>query len=107
MVVGDLPGADIAGVVARIEAAGGRALGHHGDLRKEADIVAMVEATLGAFGDADILVNNAAAISQVTIDRSLETMTADYWDDVMAINVRGAMALRQACSARHAGEAPA
>jgi citronellol/citronellal dehydrogenase len=49
-------------VVAEIEALGGRALAVRTDVRSEADIAAMVERTVAAFGGVDILVNNAGAM---------------------------------------------
>ena len=56
-----LPGS-IGGVVAEIEAAGGRALAVRTDVRSEADIAAMVAAAVTTFGSVDIVVNNAGAM---------------------------------------------
>jgi NAD(P)-dependent dehydrogenase (short-subunit alcohol dehydrogenase family) len=47
-------------VVAEIEAAGGRAIAVGGDLTNEADVDALVQAAVDAFGSLDILVLNAS-----------------------------------------------
>lgn len=56
-----LPGT-IHTAAAEIEAAGGKALAVHCDVRDEAQIVAAVDAGAGRFGGIDIVVNNASAI---------------------------------------------
>lgn len=47
-------------VAAEIRAAGGRAIALRADVTNEADVAAMVAATVAEFGGLDILVNNAA-----------------------------------------------
>ncbi|KNC18780.1 short-chain dehydrogenase [Arthrobacter sp. RIT-PI-e] len=69
----------------QIEAAGGRALPIVGDVRSDDDVRAAVEATLGAFGGIDVVVNNASAID---LSRTPDVDMKRY--DLMAdINVRG------------------
>ena len=91
LVVTDLSGSDVEGVVAQIRGAGGEAIAHEGDISREADVVAMVEAARARFGTIDALVNVAAAMSHIAGDRDLVDMTVEHWDRVMAVNLRGAM----------------
>ena len=77
----------------RVEAAGGR-LGEHGDrvgwavgdvsVREEVD--ALVDDAVSRFGRLDVLVNNAAAYSNVRIDE----MPLDTFANVLDVNVNGA-----------------
>lgn len=91
VVVSDLPGTPVKDLVAHIVENGGRAVVHEGDVSNEDDVVAMIATAVNEFGRLDVLVNNAAAIHLVRDDRNLAEMTVDYWDTVMAINLRGAM----------------
>lgn len=64
---------------------GGQALRISCDISKSSDVEAMVNLVLGTFGRMDILVNNAGIIRRGTI----ETMTEEDWDRVIAINLKG------------------
>ena len=57
---GRLPGV-VDDVAAEINATGGRALPHVGDLRSDDDVAAAIAATVAEFGGIDIVVNNAAS----------------------------------------------
>jgi len=59
----------------------------------------VVSETRGAFGGADVLVNNAATSPWLT----LEEMTLSNWDRVMAVNLRAPFALSKAFSAEMTG----
>jgi hypothetical protein len=48
---------------ADVEAAGGKALAVVGDVRREEDVVRVVEAAVQRFGGVDVCVNNASAIA--------------------------------------------
>ena len=72
---GDLTFADI----------GGRGLLMRTDVAKVAEIDALVEATVAAFGRVDILVNNAG----VTRSLGLFDVTEADWDWMYAVNARG------------------
>ncbi|OUS34514.1 oxidoreductase [Rhodobacterales bacterium 56_14_T64] len=75
-------GADSA--VAEIKAAGGNAFALQGDMTKEADVKALVAKTVEEFGKVDTLVHVTGGIlARVT----MEDMTLDHWDAVMAVNV--------------------
>ncbi len=79
---------DGAGVVARIEAAGGRALYHRTDVSDPASTKAMAQAALSAFGRIDILVNNAAIFASLE-KKSFLDIESEEWDRLMAVNLRG------------------
>ena len=49
--------------LARVEAAGGRAIAIQGDVCEEADVIAMFDATTRAFGPIDGFVNNAGIVA--------------------------------------------
>ncbi|XP_073227490.1 3-oxoacyl-[acyl-carrier-protein] reductase FabG-like isoform X1 [Porites lutea] len=55
-----------------------------GDLEKDEDIKALLEATIKQFGKLDILVNNAGIVAKGTI----ETTSLESFDKVMRINTR-------------------
>src|SRR4030042_181253 len=64
---------------------GGQALPILCDISKSSDVGEMVNRVLGAFDRIDVLVNNAGIIRRGTI----ETVTEDDWDRVIAINLKG------------------
>jgi NAD(P)-dependent dehydrogenase (short-subunit alcohol dehydrogenase family) len=61
------------------------------DLRVEDDIAQAFAAAVDAFGRIDVLVNNAGR----TLLKPATDVTWDEWDDVMAINLKGAYFLAQ------------
>jgi 3-oxoacyl-[acyl-carrier protein] reductase len=77
--------------VAEIEALGGRALFVQGDVGASADCDRLVQATLSAFGEVDVLVNNAG----ITRFRRIEALDEALWDEVMNTNLRSAYLLSQ------------
>jgi NAD(P)-dependent dehydrogenase (short-subunit alcohol dehydrogenase family) len=54
-----------------------------------------VAATTEAFGGIDILVNNAALMEQIVAEQ-LATVTLDRWNQILGVNVTGAMLCSQA-----------
>ncbi len=86
VVVNDVRAASAEAVAQEIRAAGGQALAHAGDVSRETDVNAMVQAAVARFGRVDILVNNAGILGNT---RPLEEIPADEWDQLLAINVRG------------------
>jgi NAD(P)-dependent dehydrogenase (short-subunit alcohol dehydrogenase family) len=72
-------------VAADIEAAGGRALPVAADISEASEAARLVEATMGAFGRLDVLVNNAGTFARAPL---LDLAVAD-WDKVFAVNCRG------------------
>ena len=72
-------------VAGEIEAAGGRGVFAHADVTRRADVRAMVEAALGAYGRLDILVNNAGYSH---VNMGLTEVDEDAFDRTFAVNVK-------------------
>ena len=70
-----------------IRKAGGEALVIRADVTRTADVLAMVEAVRKEWGRIDILVNNAG---DLLARRTLADMTEEYWDQIMALNLKSA-----------------
>ena len=73
-------------VAKEIEAAGGQVLAYVADVSDEAQVQAMVDATVERFGTVDILVNNAGILRSTS---PLETIPLEEWELVMTVNVTG------------------
>ncbi|HMV86367.1 MAG TPA: SDR family NAD(P)-dependent oxidoreductase [Blastocatellia bacterium] len=80
----------------QILAAGGRAVTIQADVTKSADVRALVEKTVAAFGPVDILVNNAGSLVERL--RLLE-LTEEKWDAVIDLNLKSAFLCAQAVAA--------
>lgn len=83
-------------VVARIEAAGGRARAIRADSADAEAVRAAVTGTASAFGRLDVLVNNAGVATMAPLD----AFTLEDFDRTVAINVRAVFVAAQA-AARH------
>ena len=70
-----------------IRKAGSEALVLRADVTRDADVLAMVEAVRKEWGRIDILVNNAG---DLLARRTLANMTEEYWDLIMALNLKSA-----------------
>jgi NAD(P)-dependent dehydrogenase (short-subunit alcohol dehydrogenase family) len=79
------------GVAADIVADGGRCIAVPTDVRLEADIQQLVDATIDEFGQVDIVVNNAGGSYLFP----MEDTPVDRWDNSFALNVRGPFMLTQ------------
>jgi 3-oxoacyl-[acyl-carrier protein] reductase len=92
-------------VVAEIEAAGGRAIAVGADLARPETVAPLMEAVAEFAGEGGlhVLVNNAG----IYPPGSLETLTAEEWDRVFALNARAPFLVTQAALPllRRAGEA--
>jgi NAD(P)-dependent dehydrogenase (short-subunit alcohol dehydrogenase family) len=85
LVLNDLPGDAVQAVAEEIRAAGGQAVvcaGDVGDWQTGQDLLA---AALGSYGRLDVLVNNAGVLR----DRMIFTMSAEEWDLVLRVHLRG------------------
>ncbi|HUX06394.1 MAG TPA: 3-oxoacyl-ACP reductase family protein [Acidobacteriota bacterium] len=78
-------------VVSDVERLGRRALAVAGDLSKEADAAALIDAVEKEFGRLDILVNNHG----IWNDGPLETMSLETWDEMIEINLRAVFLVTQ------------
>jgi 3-oxoacyl-[acyl-carrier protein] reductase len=72
-------------VVREIAAAGGKAIAAFGDVADFAQSERIVRAAVDAFGDLNILVNNAG----FTRDGMLQKMSEEQWDAVMRVHAKG------------------
>jgi 3alpha(or 20beta)-hydroxysteroid dehydrogenase len=72
-------------VEAEIRAAGGEATYVHLDVTNEDQWRAAVDTAVQGYGKLDILVNNAG----ILLRKSIEEMTVDEWDRIMAVNLKG------------------
>lgn len=82
----DSSAADADSTVAAVEAAGARAIKVQGDLTKPANVTALFDAAVGAFGGVDIAVNTVGKVLRKPI---AETTEAEY-DSMFDINSKAA-----------------
>lgn len=80
-------------VVARIIAAGGKAVANYEDITDWDAAKRIVDAALAAFGDLHVVVNNAGIVR----DRMFVSATPEEWDATMHVHLRGHF-----CLSRHA-----
>ena len=78
---------------------GDKAMAVRADVGKRDEVSAMVDRVIAQWGRLDIVVNNAG----VTKDSLLVKQTVSDWDSMMAVNVKGAFNLLQACVPRMNG----
>lgn len=81
--------ADAARTVREIETLGGRAIAVRADVTVEDDVRAMARETAAVFGGVDLLVNNAGTTRYIPL-ADLESVTDDVWDEILAVNLKGA-----------------
>jgi len=96
VVVADVSDASGAAVVAKIEAAGGRAIPAQADVSDPAQVAKMFDAAQAAFGGIDVVVNNAGVMSLATIADSDD----ELFDRQIAINLKGSFNTLRAASRR-------
>jgi NAD(P)-dependent dehydrogenase (short-subunit alcohol dehydrogenase family) len=89
VLVADLPGRGSKELADRLTKDGLSATSFEVDLREEQQIVAMIDAAVGVFGRLDVLHNNAGVVP--TSDQDVVTMSAETWDLVFSVDVRGSM----------------
>jgi 3-oxoacyl-[acyl-carrier protein] reductase len=85
--------AEADGVAREIEAAGGKAIVHIGDVGDAAQVQAMVELAVKHFRRIDILVNNAA----LRREKPFAEMTYAEWREIMNVTLDGAFHCVKAC----------
>ena len=73
--------------VETVRKSGGDAFALRADVTKSAEVGALVEATRQRWGKIDILVNNAG---DLLARRTLAEMSEEYWDQIMALNLKSA-----------------
>ena len=82
-------------VADELKANGGEAIGVHLDVRSAESAAEMAKAAVVAFGGIDILINNAAIMTDLP-PYGLSNMPVDEWDRVMNVNLRGPLLCAQA-----------
>src|SRR5664279_1543314 len=85
--------AEAEGVAKEIEATGGKALVHIGDVADAAAVQAMADAAIKQFGRIDILVNNAA----LRREKPFAEMSYADWREIMDVTLDGAFHCVKAC----------
>ena len=85
VVLNDLPGPAVHETADEITAAGGQVLIHEGDIGDWQTGQNLVAGAIATFGGLDILVNNAGVLK----DRMIFTMSAEEWDLVLRVHLRG------------------
>jgi 3-oxoacyl-[acyl-carrier protein] reductase len=93
--VGLRRGADAAGVVGEIDAAGGRAVADSTSATWDG-AAGIVQHALDAFGRLDVVVNNATAARNADLWR----VTEEEWDLAMGVNLKGYFAMIRAAARR-------
>jgi len=86
--------ADADVIVNKIIAAGGQAVAVKADISKPEEIAPLIDAAMSTFGRLDILVNSAGVYKGDT----LETLTAESFDEHFHLNVRGLLLTTQAAA---------
>jgi NAD(P)-dependent dehydrogenase (short-subunit alcohol dehydrogenase family) len=81
-----------------VQKAGGQGLFVRADVNDESEIEAMVAKTLERFGRLDFAFNNAGVGG---LGRATMTATADIYDQIMNINVRGVFFFDETSNPRH------
>ncbi len=71
----------------------GEAIVAQADVANFEEVEAMCEATHEAFGQIEVLVNNAG----ITVDKKFENMTREDWDRVMDVNLGGVYNCTEVC----------
>ena len=95
VVLADLDGDRAVAAAAALTAQGREAIGVRVDITDPEAAAAMVQAATDAFGGVDILVNNAALMSEIPM-QSILTLPLDWWERVMKVNVMGALVCSRA-----------
>jgi NAD(P)-dependent dehydrogenase (short-subunit alcohol dehydrogenase family) len=83
VVIGDLRADRARDVAAEIQAAGGSAISLAADVSREADLVALREACLSAFGRVDVVMNNVGVLAM----GPPESLPDEAWQRVLDVNV--------------------
>lgn len=83
----DRDDAAVAAVVEELEASGGRALGHVGDVTRGADLQEAVARTVAELGGLDAV----AACAGIEVTGTVESASDEDWDRAIAVNLTGVM----------------
>ena len=96
VVIADVLGDLAEETAADIRKSGGKALAVSVDVADVSSTRAMADRAAETFGRLDILVNNAAVWGDLESSPMIQ-VKPDYWDKVMAVNLKGPLLCAQAC----------
>ena len=85
VVINDIRAEAAQAVADEVRTAGGQAIANTGDITTLAGAQSILDATLAAFGDMHVLVNNAGVLR----DRMFLSLSEEDWDTVMRVHLRG------------------
>jgi NAD(P)-dependent dehydrogenase (short-subunit alcohol dehydrogenase family) len=89
LVVADRNAESAQAVAQAINAAGGEAIAVIVDVGVNQQVQALFDASIAAFGNIDVLVNNAALVKT---ERHVLEADLEWWDQIIAVNLNGAFA---------------
>ena len=89
-VIAEIDGGNARRVADEVEREHGPALALETDVGDEASVGAMAASTLDAFGRIDVLINNAAVFSRITMAPFWE-LPVEEWKAAMHVNITGSM----------------
>jgi NAD(P)-dependent dehydrogenase (short-subunit alcohol dehydrogenase family) len=95
VVLADLDGEKVERVAGELRDQGREAIGVRFDITDPDAAAAMAKAAIDAFGGIDILINNAALMSEIPM-QSILTLPLDWWERVMKVNEMGALVCSRA-----------
>ncbi|HJQ03024.1 MAG TPA: glucose 1-dehydrogenase [Jatrophihabitans sp.] len=81
-------------LIAKVEAAGGHAVGVQADVSQATDLHKMIQTAVDSYGRLDVLINNAGIENRTSL---LDTTEADF-DRIMAVNMKSAFFGTQAAA---------
>lgn len=87
-VLAEINSENLHNVAAEIEASGGKTLAIETDVGSPESVEAMVAATLDAYGQIDVLINNAAIFATIP-QRKFYDIPYDEWNKVLHVNITG------------------
>ncbi len=90
-------GKDAQETAAAVREAGAESLALQADVADDVQVRRMVDDAVARFGRLDYLVNSAGTTRFVDAN-DLEGMAGEYWDDIMAVNVKGVFFACRACA---------
>jgi NAD(P)-dependent dehydrogenase (short-subunit alcohol dehydrogenase family) len=96
VVLADIDESGLQAAAKQLESEGHACLGVRTDVGSEQSARDMAAAAVEHFGGIDILVNNAALMSEIPFGQALTDLSIDFWEKVMRINLTGPLICSQA-----------
>ena len=79
---------DAESTAADVRRLGTEAMTHRADIADESMVKAMIAAAVDAYGQLDVLVNNAGTTHFIPF-ADLDALTDEVWDDILSVNLKG------------------